>query len=161
MFEVLVERLRELTAGRHGVVDLGCGSNEKFRQYCLCPYIGVDVEGGCAIKDDMRAIERWWPRVIDADTALFCDSLEHLKLTDALELLDRLKGRVSRVIVFVPLGDHKQDHGPDHPQTHRAIWTRDMLEALDFAVEEWPEFHTWDDPDKSRSAALAVWEAGR
>lgn len=159
MFDVLVEKLRDLTAYRQGLVDLGCGTDEKFHAYVLCPYIGVDVQGGCRIKDDMRAVERWWPEDAAIDTAMFCDSLEHLTEVDALELIGKLKERVTRIIAFVPIGDHKQDHGPEHPQTHRSIWTAGMLADLGFDVTVWDDFHRWEAADKSTKAALGVWDA--
>lgn len=92
------------------------------------------------------------------------DFIEHLTLEDALVVVEGMKRVASKVVLFVPEGEHPQTKdvyglGGDRWQTHRRTWHPMDLEALGFAVERWPDFHKHE-TGKAPGAMFAVWTSG-
>jgi cyclopropane fatty-acyl-phospholipid synthase-like methyltransferase len=97
------------------------------------------------------------------DVVLGIDFVEHLDQRNAQYVIEHMEAVASKVILFVPEGNHPQDKdhyemGGDHWQTHRSIWQAADLEALGFTVERWLDFHVWaKDRGVDPGALWAAW----
>jgi SAM-dependent methyltransferase len=107
-----------------------------------------------------------WQYDYGFDVALAIDFVEHLTPEDAQLVIKLMQGVARRVVLFVPEGNHPQDHdgyemGADHWQTHRSTWHAEDLEALGFKVSRWLDFHSWTRGRTDPGALWATWEATR
>ncbi len=145
--------LRGFLKDATGVLDLGCGT---MRNALLAPrkadYIGIDV--ALLPKED-------WPRLLKHPThrsgktvrmvaelpssleALAGMPISHIIMTDFIEHMHQDEGLLqiatllrhwpaARMAIYTPLGFLAQDHGADHPMTHRSGWR-----PSDFDPEQW------------------------
>lgn len=74
------------------------------------------------------------------DVVLLIDVLEHFVLNDAIALLDKCRKISKRVVIFLPIGECRQDALDGNPyQKHASTWTLDDFEGA--SVEYLPKFH--------------------
>lgn len=159
----LHDRLSQEIHGGASVLDIGAGL-AKYHQLLVdkgCSLTLVDAHEAylterkqrfpqaelihapawAALWDFANTDRRW-------DFVLGIDFLEHLDPDDAQKIAEMMKRVASKMILFVPEGNHPQDSdgynlGGDYWQTHRSTWYAEGLEALGFTVERWVDFHRW------------------
>jgi hypothetical protein len=77
------------------------------------------------------------------DISIASDSIEHLRVSHALSLLNKMHKASDKQILFTPLGEWMISED-DHPDSHKSGWTPDKLDALmpdHWAYIIFPDFH--------------------
>ncbi len=142
--------IRDQTKGYRTVVDLGAGRFEKLllteatRKIGLeiCPeYVevfGTNPHVEPIHKDMLNYRSVINDRVLPFPLlAMLIDSLEHLRKSDALNLISDLRRDFDKIIVLCPDGHCPQDkdawgYGNDYYQTHRSEWSVREFKKLGF-----------------------------
>ena len=132
------------------------------------PYI--DKAASCAkgvikIKGDIRNFEALIDEE-DMDCAMLVDVLEHLEMSEAIDLVHRIKDKFNKIILMIPEGNHPQAEdahkmGADEYQTHRSTWYKKDLIDLGFqevvVIEEYHKL--WNIPlGKDIGCLFAEWK---
>lgn len=163
----VMERLNDsVTPGMVSALDIGCGPGTYL--HTLPQQISVrwaldvnaaeldKVEGAVRVRGS--AVEML-PTFADAsvDLVYALDFIEHLdKATGRIVLKEMQRIARQLVIVFTPHGFQVQDHGPDHPQTHRSGWFPEDFAAHNF-VADCILFDYGKPPGKWAPAIWATW----
>lgn len=159
------------TVGYRSVIDLGC----RFGNRLHIVWIGVARRKGIEIckqyLDRGRQLGFIDGAIVQADhgdmrvadcrgyeVAMLIDTLEHIEKQDGLDLIQRLKGEVLKILVFTPNGFNEQTASAYEPEAdeyevHRSGWTIPELEALGFSCKLDPEHH----PHYPPGAIFATW----
>ena len=100
----------------------------------------------------------------EMDCAMFIDTLEHISKEQATDLINKVKQKFNKIILFIPKGNHPQTedvpgHGAHEYQTHRSSWMEKDLEELGFTdIVAHETFHASEGPKKNHAAMFAIWE---
>lgn len=165
----VIQWVESVTEGVESVLEFGAGlfaytkaarsprraGIEAFHPYCKAASNDRDCDAIRIYEWDMLDFEK----VVNEpyDMALFVDSLEHVEMHDALDLIERCQHQFKKIAVFVPMGEHSQEPCDDNEmQRHLSTWYPADLAALGFEVTPDPDFHNQNPPDK-QGAMFAVW----
>jgi glycosyltransferase involved in cell wall biosynthesis len=171
----LSECIKLATAGCDFVVELGCGFGNRLQEINAAVRVGVDAHepyiaearmrypdtaDDFLVRDAHDYIRQFIGKGRVIDAILMVDFIEHLTVDAAKSLLSDCKQAASRIVLYVPLGQHPQTSDPygmggDHWQTHRSTWEPEALEAMGFNVMEWPTAP--NRPGLAPRAAFCVW----
>lgn len=171
------ERLHEALRGHKSVVDLGAGKCPwiTYLPGTISRYAGVDAYRAYLelaepniyphvrrFVGDMREFDNFVPVDFD-DAAMMIDALEHIDMADATTLLEKMKERFKKIVLFIPLGEHKQDADPtgmgQHDlMTHKSTWDKAGLEAFGFDVEVMDSYHYLKGENNDGRAGFCVWQ---
>lgn len=174
----LLDWIERETAGHKTVVDFGSGFFEKLK-YTSCPNkIGIEAwqpfidrakYHDCKkICGDFLEFEKLLEKE-EMDVAMFCDTLEHVTMEQAADLIKRLQSTFNKILLFIPEGNHPSEDDPhglgaDYYETHRSTWHEKDVRALGFSdVLVDPLFHSWVKTsvkyaNNDTGAIYAVWE---
>ena len=160
MDDKLLHRVLDDTDGFDLVVEYGCASGEYVGQCRVKERWGVDIMlPGEKLRDvtyvdsDMRTASALVP---DGGVAILIDSIEHLPKEDGLVLLEALKEKHKRLIVYTPEGYWKQNE-----QAQEAIRSNPYQEHL--SGWDLADFDGWDveritDVGPAPSSLYAIWD---
>ena len=167
----------EMTSDCRSVVEYGCMFGDRLATLKTPEYkVGIEVHrpylqvaksrnpNAIYICADVLEFITQHFSFVGVDAIMMLDFLEHLRLEDALKVIDHAKKTArARVIVFVPAGNHPQESDPyrmggDYWQTHRSTWNGDMLLELDFDAVHLPKFHRRNGTYVGDGAVFATWE---
>ena len=91
----------------------------------------------------------------DMDCALFVDALEHIKMDDALLLIDYMQKDFNKILLMMPEGCHPQVGGTSH-QAHLSTWYfEDVLKLRFQYISLQPNFHK--QKGKDGGCFFAIW----
>jgi hypothetical protein len=142
----LAKWMKDETKGYTTVVEFGSMFFEQL-SYTSCPNkIGIEIHKpyidraryhNCKkIEGDFRDFEKMLTPN-EMDCAMFIDTLEHLSREDAFDLMEKVKAKFNKIILFIPEGVHDLDFdaynlGAEEWQTHKSTWYKKDVEELGF-----------------------------
>ena len=164
------DRMRELLAPfrppeAKTVLDMGCGDGLKASRYHLgLKIVGLEADPGKAkeafynlgscVCHGMSCLQYIYEKENVFDWITFIDSIEHVTLHDAQEIL-RHASRVAKyaVTIFAPDGDTSEwRHKDAELDVHSSIWNEAQFTALGFTVTRLSGHH-----GPGRDALIAHW----
>lgn len=155
------------TADCNVVVEFGAMFGDALQHARSKKRIGIEIHGPYIaraklplIHGDFKDFESLIPES-DMECAMFIDSLEHLEMEEAFDLIGRVQKKFSKILLHLPEGNHPQsvdvfNLGADVHQTHKSTWHVPDVERMGFQeIKYFPNYHSL--PGKDPGAIFAIW----
>jgi len=95
----------------------------------------------------------------DMDTALFYDTLEHLRRKEAFCLIKAIQDKFNKILLMIPIGHHPQEVNENPWQDHLSEWNEADVKELGFQeIVLIPNYHNI--PGKDHGCVFAIWRKG-
>jgi glycosyltransferase involved in cell wall biosynthesis len=137
----IVNRIKPKTA-----LDIGCGVGTYAKLFPHLEWTGVEIWEPYIEKYDLKSLyptlhsvdAREWIPTQKYDVAFLGDVLEHMTVTDARYVLERLRECSETVIVSIPMGYYPQDayEGNPHEEHITHNWNPRLFHSV-FGVSDW------------------------
>ena len=137
----IVNKIKPKTA-----LDIGCGMGTYARLFPDLEWTGVEIWEPYIEKYDLKSLyptlhsvdAREWIPTQKYDVAFLGDVLEHMTVTDARYVLERLRECSETVIVSIPMGYYPQDayEGNPHEEHITHNWNPRLFHSV-FGVSDW------------------------
>jgi glycosyltransferase involved in cell wall biosynthesis len=137
----IVNKIKPKTA-----LDIGCGMGTYAKLFPDLEWTGVEIWEPYIEKYDLKSLyptlhnvdAREWVPNQKYDVAFLGDVLEHMTVTDARYVLERLRECSETVIVSIPMGYYPQDayEGNPHEEHITHNWNLQLFHSV-FGVSDW------------------------
>ena len=137
----IINKIKPKTA-----LDIGCGCGTYARIFPYLEWTGVEVWEPYIQQYDLKSLyptlhnvdAREWVPNQKYDVAFLGDVLEHMTVTDARYVLERLRECSETVIVSIPIGYYPQDayEGNPHEEHITHNWNPRLFHSV-FGVSDW------------------------
>lgn len=132
-------------AGGAPMIDLGCGEAHVTKNFdgVLVDLVPRPNPRIPVVKDDIRnAPERFKDRSFNL--LIMTDSIEHLTVGDAQNLLGGMYRLCGAAVVFTPVGPWRLNVEATDPDSHKSAWYPEQFREEGWQVWEWPSFHRFE-----------------